>query len=482
MGSITIVGLGPGDARLLTRAGWECLTTAQEIYLRTEDHPAVRDLPPHIVRHSFDQLYTTQASFEEVYTAIVERILALGAAGDVIYAVPGHPYVGEATVLAISRQAPAAGIEVAVVAGLSFVEPVLAAVGVDALDGLQIYDAMDIASRQHPVIMPDTPLLLGQVFNRLLASDLKLTLMGAYPDEHEVYLVHNAGTTDQMVERIPLYAIDRSRHIHNLTALYVPPLPLVGSLPRFAESIAILRSPQGCLWDREQTPQSLRAGFLEEVAEALEALDQQDSDALREELGDVLLHVVMQAQIAAEQGAFTLTDVIAGVDAKIKRRHPHVWGDAVVTHLEELLSNWEMIKAREKSAAAPQSLLDNMPLTLPALARAQKIQGRVKRVGFDWPAVAGVWDKVHEELEELRHAVTPADQARELGDVFFALVNLARWLQVDAESALREANGRFIHRFQLMEALARARGLVIDQLGLDALESLWQEAKRTLEA
>ncbi len=481
MGSITIVGLGPGDARLLTRAAWERLTTVTEIYLRTGDHPAVRDLPAHIVRHTFDHLYATQTAFEAVYAAMVEQLLDLGAAGDITYAVPGHPYVGESTVLTLIRQAPAAGIGVEVVAGLSFLEPVLATVGVDALDGLQIYDAIDLAGRQHPVLMPDVPLLLGQVFNRLLASDLKLTLMQAYPDEHQVYLVHNAGAPDQIVEHIPLYAIDHSQHIRNLTALYVPPLPMVGSLPHFAETIAILRSPQGCPWDREQTPQSLRAGFVEEVAEALDALDRQDAGALREELGDVLLHVVMQAQIASEQGEFTLTDVIAGVDAKIKRRHPHVWGDAIVTQIEQILSNWETIKAHEKPAAT-QSLLDNIPLALPALARAQKIQQRVRRIGFDWLDVAGVWDKLHEEMKELRHAATPGDQAQEMGDVLFTLVNLARWLELDAESSLREANGRFTRRFQRMEELAHQRGLVIDQLGLDALESLWQEAKRALRA
>lgn len=473
---ITIVGLGSGNGQLLTREAWEVLVSAENLYLRTQDHPAVVDLPPTLTWHSFDHVYQANNDFAAVYTHIVDAIIRLGQAGDVCYAVPGHPFIGEATVQGILRQAETLGLSVRIVAGLSFIEPVLAAVGADGLDGLQLYDAIDLAQREHPVLLPDVPLLLGQVYSRWLAGDLKLALMKAYPDEHPVKLVHEAGTAAQRVEPLPLYAIDRSPHIRNLTALYVPPLPLVSSLPGFAETVAILRSPQGCPWDREQTPQTLRADFLEEMAEVLDALDRGDMPALREELGDLLLHVVMQAQIATETGEFTLTDVITGIDAKIKRRHPHVWGDVVVENTTQLLANWEAIKAQEK-AEQPASLLNNIPPALPSLARAQKIQKRVARVGFDWTEVEGVWLKLQEEIEELRAAETEEEKSAELGDSLFALVNLARWLNLDAETSLREANNRFTRRFQQMERLAIQRGLSIDQMPQHALESLWQEVK-----
>lgn len=475
--AITIVGLGPGDGRMLTREAWEVLVSAETLYLRTQDHPAVADLPSTLTWHSFDAVYAAQSDFEAVYAHIVGEILRLGQLGPVCYGVPGHPFIGEATVQGIVAGAREQGLSVRIVAGLSFVEPALTAVGVDGLDGLQILDAIDVARREYPVLLPDMPLLLGQVYSRWLASDLKLTLMRAYPDEHRVYLIHAAGSAGQLVETLPLYAIDRSPHIRNLTALYVPPLPLVSSLPGFAETVAILRSPHGCPWDREQTSQSLREGFLEEAAEVLDALDKGDMEALREELGDVVLHVVMQAQIATEMDEFTLTEVLAGIDAKIKRRHPHVWGEAVVHNIEQLLDNWEAIKAQEKPAQAT-SLLHNVPLALPALARAQKIQQRVARIGFDWPDIGGVWAKLQEEIGELQAAETTGERSAELGDVLFVLANLARWLKLDAESALREANLRFTRRFQQMERLANERGQAIVQLPQDALESLWQEVKR----
>ncbi len=479
-GGITIVGLGPGAGRLLTREAWAVLEEAGEVYLRTAHHPAVADLPAHLVRHSFDSVYDTAAEFAAVYEEITATVLRLGRRPEgVVYAVPGHPHIAEATVTAISQAAAAAGIAMRIVPGLSFVEPVLTALGLDGLDGLQLVDALTIAANAHPPVSPDAPLLLGQVYSRLLAGELKLALMAVYPDEHPVVLVHAAGTDAELLERVALYEIDRSEQIDLLTSLFVPPLPLPASLEALAEASAVLRGPGGCPWDQEQTPQTLRAGFLEEAAELLDALDRRDVENLREELGDVLWHIVMQAQMAREEELFRLSDVIADIHAKIKRRHPHVWGDWQATHSDEVIANWEAIKLREKEAggAAPASLLDNISVALPALARSQKIQERVRKVGFDWPALEGVIAKLHEEIAELAEARTEDAQQAELGDLLFAAVNWARWLGVDAEGALREANLRFSHRFRQLELLAAARGISLESAGIDALELLWQEVK-----
>jgi tetrapyrrole methylase family protein / MazG family protein len=480
---ITIVGLGPGNGRFLTRQAWDLLTTAEAVYLRTSRHPAVADLPPHLRLESFDHVYETAEAFTAVYATIVSTLLALGRAGEVLYAVPGHPLVGEATVTQLLEAARAQGIPTRLVAGLSFVEPTLTAVGVDALDGLQIFDALALGDYHYPPLNVNAPLLLGQVYSRLAASQLKLALMAVYPDEHGVFLVHAAGEADEQVEALPLYAIDRSAQINHLTSLYAPPLPVGASLPALAETVAMLRSPQGCPWDQEQTPQSMRVGFLEEAYEALEALDADDPLSLCEELGDLLYHLVMQAQMASEAGEFSLTDVIAGIEAKLKRRHPHVWGDWQAPDTAAVLRNWELLKQAEKKAkpeAAPNSLLDNVPAALPALARSQKIQGRVGQVGFDWPGLAGVFGKLHEELAELQQAASPAERQAELGDVLFTVVNVARWLDVDAESALREANLRFARRFRIVEQLVAERGLDWQALDLAALDKLWEEAKSSL--
>lgn len=474
---ITIIGLGPAGGELLTREAWEVLASANKILLRTKRHPAVEGLPPGLLLESFDAFYEEASEFADVYQRIADAVLAQARDGeDVIYAVPGHPHVGEATVTAIQAEAASAAIPVRIVAGLSFVEPTLSALGMDGLEGLQLFDAITIAGYEHPPLNPDTPLLLGQLYNRMLANEVKLALMSIYPDEHEVSLVHAAGGKGEQVENVPLYAVDRSDRIDHLTTLFVPPLVVPSSLEALADAVAVLRSPDGCPWDREQTPQSLREGFVEEVAEVLEALDSDDSEALEEELGDLLLHLVMQVQMARENGQFSLANVIGGIYSKIRRRHPHVWGDWQVRNTAEVMAHWDIIKAEEKAMRSASSL-DGIPVTLPALARAQKLQKRVKKVGFDWPDRSGVVKKVYEEIAELENAENAIDVEEEVGDVLFAVVNWARWLGLDAEAALRAANLRFSHRFRMMETTARARGLDLGMAEPELLDDLWEDAK-----
>ncbi|MCB9420770.1 MAG: nucleoside triphosphate pyrophosphohydrolase [Ardenticatenaceae bacterium] len=473
---ITVVGLGPGDGRFLTREAWAILAAAETVHVRTARHPAVADLPETVQVVSFDEVYETAVDFDAVYDQIVTQMLALGREADIVYAVPGHPFVGESTVTRLVKAAEAENVPVRVVAGLSFVEPSLTAVQADALDGLQIFDAIELTNLHYPPLNPDQPALLGQVYSRMLASELKLGLTAVYPEQHTVALIHAAGTAVESVERVPLYAIDRSERIDHLTSLYIPPLPYAASLNALAETVAVLRSPNGCPWDIEQTPQSMRGGLLEEASEVLEALDAEDEDGLREELGDLLYHIVMQTQMAAEEEQFTLSDIIAGIEAKLKRRHPHVWGDWEVADTAEVLRNWEMLKQDEKEKQAA-SLLDNIPQALPALARSQKIQDKVRKVGFDWPEIGGIYDKLAEELAEVQAAQTPEERADELGDLLFVTVNLASWLGVDAESALRGANLKFSQRFRQVEQLVTARNLDWAQLDLVALEAIWQEVK-----
>ena len=477
--AITIVGLGPGDVNHLSREAWDLLNSIDTLHLRTERHPVVAELPTHLEIRSFDHLYESIDDFDELYRQIASTVLDYGKADqDVIYAVPGHPLVGESTVSAIISAAQAQDIEVRIIPGISFIEPSLSALNVDALDGIQLFDAVQIAAFTQPPVNPDTPLLLGQVYNRFLASEVKITLMAMYPEDHEVVLIHAAGTKNQFLENLHLYEMDRSERISHLTSLYVPPMEDPSSLPSFAETVAFLRGPDGCPWDQEQTRQSLRQDFLEEMAEVLEAIDADDPSEIREELGDVLYHLVMQAQIASEMGEFTLSEVIAEINAKLIRRHPHIWGDEKVEDTADVLQNWEQLKDEEKALkGARSSLLDNVPSMLPALARAQKIQSRVQTVGFDWPSIEGVTAKFEEELSELHEADVDGRESDELGDVLFALVNWARWLDVHAETALREANARFERRFRAMELMAESRGQSLADLGIGELDTLWEEAK-----
>jgi tetrapyrrole methylase family protein/MazG family protein len=480
--TINIIGLGPGDSALLTRQAWQLLSRADEVYLRTRRHPTIAGLPAHLILHSFDHLYENLEDFAAVYETIADRIIALGRRSEgVLYAVPGHPLVGESSVQRILVRARQDAMPVRLVEGLSFVEPVLSLLQIDGLSGLQLADATELATAHHPALDPDRPALVGQLYGRRLASEVKLTLMNSYPDDHLVILVRAAGTGEGTKVSLPLHELDRDQLLDHLTTLYVPPLSHSGGLPALQETVARLRAPDGCPWDREQTHQSLRANLLEEAYEVLAALDAEDEDKLCEELGDLLMQIAMHAQIATEEGAFRFADVIGGIDAKLKRRHPHVFGDLEVNDSADVLRHWEAIKANERAASREEgthrSRLEGVPAMLPALARAQALGERAARAGFDWPDLAGVLEKVREEVAELRASRDADAQAGELGDLLFCLVNVARWLGVDAESALRGTCDRFVRRYAQMEQAALAQGLDLADLPLAEQDALWEKAK-----
>ncbi|MCF6278075.1 MAG: nucleoside triphosphate pyrophosphohydrolase, partial [Anaerolineales bacterium] len=264
-----------------------------------------------------------------------------------------------------------------------------------------------------------------------------------------------------------------------LQAIYVPSLGESTSLTSFQEIVARLRAPNGCPWDRKQTHQTLRKHLLEEAYEALAAMDADDAAAMSEEFGDLLLQIVLNAQIAGESKNFGMVDIIRGISEKIIRRHPHVFGSWHVDGVGEVLKNWEDIKAQERKSngETEKGLLDGVPALLPALNQAQEYQDRAARVGFDWPEIDGVLDKLVEEIEEIRQAANDTERATEIGDLFFVLVNFARWQGVDAESVLREANLRFKRRFGYIEQSARQRECPLSALTLAEMESLWQDAK-----
>lgn len=242
------------------------------------------------------------------------------------------------------------------------------------------------------------------------------------------------------------------------------------------EIIARLRASDGCPWDREQTHSSLREFLLEESYEVLAALDEGSSERLCQELGDLLLQIVLHAQIATEAGEFKLGDVMQGINAKLIRRHPHVFGSAEVKDAAEVAHNWEAIKQKEKGVDS--SSLASVPAQMPALSYSKEVQRRVAEAGFDWPDIDGVIEKLAEEVGEFKQS-TGGEKAEEFGDLLFTLVNIARRLGIDSESALREANQKFYRRFSKMEGLCRQRGLTFASLSFDQQNALWEEAKKS---
>lgn len=482
---IVIVGLGPAGANLLTREAWEWLSSLSEVYLRTAFHPCVGELPAGLEIHSFDEIYEQQESLAAVLEEISRRVLQFGRRQEgVTYAVPGSPWVAEDTTVKILAGAKEEGLPVRVINGMSFVEPVCAALGIDPSAQIAMVDAFHLAERHMPSFPPSYAALISQITAGITLSEVKLTLMNNYPDEYPVRLVHAAGTDQQEVEELPLYAIDHSPKVGLLSTLYIPPREEYRSFENFQEIIARLRAPDGCPWDREQTHLSLRPYLLQEAYEVLDALDREDMVELQEELGDLLLQIGLHAHIATEEGNFNMTDVLQSISSKLIRRHPHVFGDVQVKSVDNVLHNWEKIKAEERKENGnthKNGMLDGIPLALPALTQADQIQKRAQRIGFDWKTIEPVVAKVTEELQELLKAQTPEERQAEGGDLLFAVVNLLRWLEIDPETALRECNLRFRRRFAFIEAAAAREGKSIDALSFEQMDALWEQAKTKLD-
>lgn len=475
---IVIVGLGPAGANNLTREAWDWLVQSKEIWARTRYHPVFSELPEDLTVHSFDS--EVEYEFSDVSAEIAKNIINIAQEqGAVTYVVPGSPFIAEETVRQIMKQLEGSNIPVRVIDGMSFLEPVCSALGIDPHPKLVLTDSLYLASLEIPFFPASVPALISNLRPGLEANDLKLTLMNNYPDEYPVKLIHNAGLPDELVEEIPLYQIDQSLHTGLMSTLYVPARESGRAFEDFQQIIARLRAPDGCPWDRKQTHLSLRPYLLEESYEVLEALDQENSEHLVEELGDLLLQIVLHAQIATEEQDFNMTDIVAGISEKIIRRHPHVFTELEVDSVEGVLNNWEQIKAEERknNGKERKSMLDGIPNALPALTQADQIQQRAKRVGFDWKTIEPVIAKIHEELKELEEAGSVAERQSEAGDLLFAVVNLVRWLEIDPEMALRETNSRFRKRFAYIERRSAEQGKSVDQMSFEALDQLWEEAK-----
>lgn len=490
MGRITIVGLGAGSPAQLTVGAMEAMRDGRPVLLRTARHPVVSALAEAgITFESCDDLYEHGETFEAVYAAIVDRVLQRSEGAGLVFAVPGHPMVGEETVRILLERVQASGVAVDVVTGPSFLDSLFTVLRLDPVGGLELLDAYRL-----PDQMPSgtRPAVIMQVHSRTVASAVKLALMERYPDDHMVTLVRAAGVpAEERLASMPLYEIDRQDWVDYLTSLYVPPMvasqpgdvdprrwaPRRWSVDPLVEVMAALRGPTGCPWDKEQTHQSLKRYMLEEAYEAVEAVETGDPGLLKEELGDVLLQVVFHAQLASERGDYDMHDIVQTITEKLVRRHPHVFGDVVAATPADVTRNWEAIKRQEKGNVEPQSLLDGMSRAMPALMRAAEMQKRAAKVGFEWDSPAGAAEKVTEELQEVM-AAKPDEVEAEVGDLLFACVNVARMLQVDPETALERTNMKFITRFQYIEREAAKIGRKLADMTLEEMDSLWNQAKK----
>ena len=488
-GTITIVGLGPGGKDALPQANLNALKNATKLYFRTEVHPVVDWIKEQgILFESFDKYYQRAGNFEEVYRLITNDIIATAASCPVVYAVPGHPLVGESAVSLILQESERRGIKSVIVPAMSFLDAIYALLRIDPVQGMQIADCLQPGEL---ILNPAAPAVVVQVYSRLVASDLKLALLEIYTAEHSVFLVRAAGVPGQeKVERLPLYTIDRVDWIDHLTSLYVPPIVSAAyksanryPLDELVEILDQLRGENGCPWDREQDHHTLTPYLLEETYEVLEAIQQEDMYKICEELGDLLLQIVFHAQLAKEKEIFDINDVVDGISRKMIRRHPHVFGDISVNNSAEVLVNWDKIKSTEKDGdtGQNQSILDGVPCGLPSLSRSFKVQAKAARVGFDWPDYRGALEKVKEELGEWEEALDSGlreDIENEAGDVLFSVVNAARLAGIDPEVALSAAIGKFTRRFKYIEKSAALGDKRLAEMSLEEMDRLWNEEKK----
>lgn len=484
MSQIKIIGLGAGDIDQLS-LGVYCslIDDNKTVYVRTKDHPVISTLKQEgITFYSFDSIYEKHNQFEAVYEEIVEFLLEKAKEMDIVYAVPGHPLVAEKTVQLLIEKDKEGIASIEIAGGQSFLDSIFQALRIDPIEGFQLLDgtALNRAS-----IQLRNHLIIGQVYDTFSASEVKLTLMDMLPYDYPIKIVTAAGSSLEKIKEIELHELDREVDLNNLTSIYVPPVQeekfLYKEFSQLRQIIAELRGPNGCPWDKKQTHESLRKYLLEESYELIEAINEGDIDHIIEELGDVLLQVMLHSQIGEDEGYFSIDDVLEGISDKMIRRHPHVFGEEQADSVDDVMKHWQNAKKQEAKTDR-ESVLEGINSALPNLMQAYELQKRAAKIGFDWPNVEGAWEKVKEEIlefqEELKEVNNNEQIESEFGDILFSLVNIARFYKVDPELAIFRTNKKFIQRFSYIEERVKESGKEWSQMNLEELDQFWNEAKK----
>lgn len=472
--SIEVIGLGAGDLEQLPLGMYRKLTQHQgKVYVRTLDHPVVEALQQEgVVFHSFDSLYEEAEQFQTVYENITDVLLQAATTQPILYAVPGHPMLAEQTVQLLLKQQE---VNVEVLGGHSYLDDIFTTLQIDPIDGFQFIDGTDFRREE---LTYQNHLLFCQVYDSFIASEVKLTLLEDLPADYEVIILDAVGTTEEKQIRVPLEELDRVTQLSNLMSIYVPPVPadlLHHHFTTLRSVIRTLRGEDGCPWDRKQTHESLRPYAMEEVYELIDAINREDDDAIVEELGDVLLQVLLHSQIGEDDGYFTIDDVIKSTTDKMIHRHPHVFAK------ERAHKTWDELKQEEKTTDEPEGLLASVIKEGPSLFVAHQLQEQAAKVGFDWDDVSSVWDKFIEEKDEFTEAVSKeqsVEMENEFGDMLFVLANVAKHYDIQPELALVKTNYKFVSRFQAMERQVYKDKKHLTDITFDEMNQYWEQAKK----
>jgi tetrapyrrole methylase family protein/MazG family protein len=478
---IKIVGLGPGSPDSLTIGTINILKNTDKIYLRTEKHPTVSYLKQLGINfETYDYIYEKEKNFEDVYSNIVKDLIFKEKQfKEIVYGVPGHPLVAEKSVMSLLELCEKQSINVKIIPSVSFIDVIMERLKIDVVEGVKIIDAFDIKSNCADKRMG---MIIIQVYDRLIASEVKLALMEYYNDDTDIFFIRAAGVEEiESIRKIKLYELDRQEDIDYLTSVYIPKeSEIIYDLKDLVDIMEKLRSEEGCPWDREQDHDSLKKYLIEESYEVIESIEEKDDTKLVEELGDVLLQVIFHCQIGKEEGFFNINDVIKAICDKMIKRHPHVFGNMEIHNSKEVLISWDKIKKKEQGLKTYTDELRHIAKTLPALMRAFKVQEKAAKVGFDWEKVECALDKVLEEYYEVKEVYKGEQKVKileEIGDLIFACVNVARFLDIDPEFALNYTIEKFIRRFAYIEENSIEHGLDMANMTLDEMDELWEKAK-----
>ncbi len=476
---VIILGLGLNPKDDLTLKAYKTLKEAKKVYLRTEIHTGINFLKKENIEYtSFDYLYEKEEDFDGLYKKIAEKVIN-APYDSVVFAVPGSCVYAEKSAVMIANDKR---VNTRIINSVSFVDGVFSSFKTDALSmGYKVMDALSLDSQKPD---PNSYTIICQVYDKIIASELKLKLMDFYDEETDIYLVSALTTDEESIKEIKLYDLDKEE-VNHLSSVVIPPVDYKKSLSQmdsFMELIRFLRSDDGCPWDRKQTHESLKPHLLEECYEVLDAIDGDDDYALMEELGDVLLQVVLHCSIAEEDSAFNLYDVTKGIGEKIIRRHPYVFSDVILDG-DDTSKVWRDTKKEEKKYESYTDTLTSIPKTFPSLMYAKKVQKRAGDANFDFESYRESLDKVYEELEEFKNELKNNTDGlfEEAGDILFSIVNTFRMLDIDSEAALKKSSEKFIDRFRVVEELVNADKLDLIEINSDLLDKYWKKSKNILK-
>ncbi len=479
MGKIYVIGMGPGAVDCLTKGALDRIHSGKRHFLRTSSHPTVQYfVDSGIDFQTFDEYYEKAEDFASLYQEIADTLIqAAEEYGEINYYVPGNAMVAEKSVVELLSRTK----DVEIVSGMSFIEPIIEVMKSDIVNGLKIVNGEEFTMRNVDI---HCDIIITQVYNQRILSKVKLELSDVYGDEYSVFLIHSAGIRgEEEIVEIPIYELDRVVFVGALSTIFVPKIDKCNKKTFDFNDILcimeVLRGIGGCPWDMEQTHESLRTALTEEAYEAVQAISDEDVDALSEELGDVLLQVVFHSQIAREEGEFNIFSVTSALAQKLIYRHPHVFGERNSLEVSSVLENWDRLKYSKRGIHTLSEKIAEIK-GLPALLASYKIQKKVRDAGVNLVNYDSAYRKLSEELSELEviaQEKNPSKVESKIGNILFSVVHVSGLLGVDPEVALTCSLNEFKRRVSLMERHLTKSGKSFQDFSEEELHLLWRETK-----